>query len=60
MEDLKNWPKSWPWGLANRGHEVIVYNPSDHPIKGWKHHGVKLVRRFNPEVIMGSGRAIYL
>ena len=47
-------------GLANRGHQVIVYNPSDHPIKGWHHTGVKLVRRFNPEIILGSaGQFIY-
>ena len=47
-------------GLANRGHEIIVYNPSDHPIKGWQHPGVKLVRRFNPEGVMGSaGQFIY-
>lgn len=47
-------------GLANRGHEVIVYNPSNHPIKGWKHEGVQLVRRLNPEFIMGSaGQFIY-
>ena len=47
-------------GLANRGHQVIVYNPSDHPVKGWKHPGVTLVRIFNPENVLGSfGQFIY-
>jgi glycosyltransferase involved in cell wall biosynthesis len=47
-------------GLADRGHEVVVYNPSDHPIKGWKHKGVQLVRVFNPEFILGSfGQFVY-
>ncbi len=47
-------------GLANRGHQTTVYIPSDHPVKGWKHPGVKLVRVLNPEKIIGSaGQFIY-
>ena len=47
-------------GLADRGHEVVVYNPSDHPIKGWQHKGVQLVRVFNPEKFLGSfGQFVY-
>jgi glycosyltransferase involved in cell wall biosynthesis len=47
-------------GLANLGHDVIVYNPSDHPVKGWHHQGVTLVRIFNPENVLGSfGQFIY-
>jgi glycosyltransferase involved in cell wall biosynthesis len=47
-------------GLANLGHEVLVYNPSDHPVKGWHHQGVTLVRIFNPENVLGSfGQFIY-
>lgn len=47
-------------GLADKGHEVIVYNPSDHPVKNWKHDGVTLVRIFNPEGVLGSfGQFIY-
>jgi glycosyltransferase involved in cell wall biosynthesis len=47
-------------GLADKGHELIVYNPSDHPVTAWKYPGVKLVRIFNPEQFMGSfGQFIY-
>jgi glycosyltransferase involved in cell wall biosynthesis len=47
-------------GLADRGHEVVVYNPSDHPIKGWHYPGVKLVRIVNPESLLGSfGQFVY-
>ena len=47
-------------GLADRGHEVVVYNPSDHPVSGWKYPNVKLVRVFNPERFMGSfGQFVY-
>jgi glycosyltransferase involved in cell wall biosynthesis len=47
-------------GLADRGHEVVVYNPSDHPVTGWKHPGVELVRILNPENTLGSfGQFIY-
>ncbi len=47
-------------GLADRGHEVVVYNPSDHPESGWKYPNVKLVHIFNPERFLGSfGQFLY-
>jgi len=47
-------------GLADLRHEVVVYIPSDHPIKGWQHAGVQLIRVFNPEKILGSfGQFVY-
>lgn len=47
-------------GLADRGHEVVVYNPHDHPIRNWSYPKVTLVRVLNPETLLGSfGQFIY-
>ncbi len=47
-------------GLSKRGHHVVVYNPSDHPVTNWQHKGVELVRIFNPEKFLGSfGQFVY-
>jgi glycosyltransferase involved in cell wall biosynthesis len=45
-------------GLAARGHEVIVYNPSFHPYKNTDYKGVKIITRPNPEKMLGSSANI--
>lgn len=46
--------------LAARGHEVTVFQASDHPFKDSTFNGVRLSRHFNPERFIGaSGQFIY-
>lgn len=46
--------------LAKKGHEVIVYNPHDHPYAEDKFNGVHIVKCFNPEKSIGTaGNFIY-
>ena len=40
--------------LVERGHAVTVYNPSFHPFEGADFNGVTIVRKYNPEGLMGS------
>jgi len=40
--------------LVMRGHDVWVYNPSFHPFEENEFKKVKIVRRFNPEKVIGS------
>jgi glycosyltransferase involved in cell wall biosynthesis len=47
-------------GLVNKGHEVTVYNSSKHPYKAAAWQGVSIVRRFDPESMIGvPGQFIY-
>lgn len=39
--------------LAERGHDVIVYNPSFHPFKELVFNGVRIKRKFSPESAIG-------
>lgn len=45
-------------GLAARGHEVTVYNPSFHPYKNTDYKGVKIVCKLNPEKVIGPAANI--
>lgn len=46
--------------LAQRGHEVIVYNSHDHPYKEKNYRAVTLRHCFNPEKIIGpAGNFVY-
>lgn len=46
--------------LAKKGHEIIVYNPHDHPYAEDKFNGVQIVKCFNPEKSIGTaGNFIY-
>src|SRR6478752_1279146 len=40
--------------LAERGHDVTVYNPSFHPYEQNEFKNVKIVKIFSPEKLMGS------
>jgi glycosyltransferase involved in cell wall biosynthesis len=42
-------------GLAERGHEVWVYNPVWHPFKGKDHREVRILRKRLPEKSIGPG-----
>lgn len=47
-------------GLADAGHQVVVYNPSNHPVNDWKYPNVQVVSVFNPEDALGAfGQFIY-
>src|SRR5450432_900655 len=47
-------------GLAEKGHEVVVYNPHNHPYKEKRWKGVSIVHCYNPERITGTaGQFIY-
>lgn len=41
-------------GLAQRGHEVVVYSPHFHPYKESEYKGVKIKHVYSPEMWMGS------
>lgn len=41
-------------GLANRGHEVVVYSPKFHPYKENNYKGVRIKHIYSPEIWMGS------
>lgn len=45
-------------GLVKKGHQVIVYNNSLHPFKGKEYEGVKIVRKYSPEKLIGSAANI--
>lgn len=46
--------------LAEKGHEVIVYNPHDHPYTETMFNGVHIVKCYNPEKKTGTaGNFIY-
>lgn len=42
-------------GLVKRGYDVTVYNPNFHPYKNDKYQGVRIIRKFSPERIIGGG-----
>lgn len=47
-------------GLAEMGHDVTVYNSHQHPYKEEWFHGVRIVRRYDPEhLIKTAGQFIY-
>ena len=39
--------------LADKGHEVTVYNPSDHPYENNSYHEVRIIKIFSNEKIFG-------
>jgi glycosyltransferase involved in cell wall biosynthesis len=39
--------------LAQRGHDVLVYNPSFHPVHKDEYNKVKIIRKFSPEKYIG-------
>ena len=39
--------------LAQRGHDVMVYNPSFHPVHKDEHNKAKIIRKFSPEKFVG-------
>lgn len=41
-------------GLAERGHEVVVYSPHFHPFKENNYKGVRIKHIYSPETWMGS------
>lgn len=41
-------------GLAQRGHEVVVYSPHFHPYKEKNYKGVRIKHIYSPETWMGS------
>jgi len=41
-------------GLAERGHEVVVYSPKFHPYKESMYRGVRIKHIYSPETWMGS------
>lgn len=41
-------------GLAQRGHEVVVYSPHFHPYKQDNYKGVRIKHIYSPELWMGS------
>lgn len=41
-------------GLAERGHEVVVYSPKFHPYKDDEYKGVRIKHIYSPEMWMGS------
>lgn len=41
-------------GLVERGHDITVYNPIDHPFKEETFGGIKIVRKWHPENKIGS------
>lgn len=41
-------------GLANRGYEVVVYNPHYHPYLPDQYQGVRIVKKWLPEKFLGS------
>jgi glycosyltransferase involved in cell wall biosynthesis len=47
-------------GLANKGHQVTVYNSSLHPYQGDNYRGVKIVRCADPErILKTAGQFVY-
>ena len=47
-------------GLAKKGCEVYVYNPHNHPYKEAEWKSVKIIRKYDPEYLIGlSGQFIY-
>jgi glycosyltransferase involved in cell wall biosynthesis len=44
--------------LVQGGHEVTVYNPHDHEFKEDSFKGVKIIRKYSPENIMGGAANI--
>lgn len=46
--------------LAKQGHDIMVYQSSNHPYKGKSFKGVRLSTHFNPEKYLGSaGQFVY-
>lgn len=46
--------------LVTNGHKVTVYNSSNHPFRETDYHGVKLIRKYDPEDKIGTtGQFIY-
>lgn len=46
--------------LVNKGHDVFVYNSSNHPFQGKLWKGVNIIHRFDPENKVGAvGQFIY-
>jgi glycosyltransferase involved in cell wall biosynthesis len=41
-------------GLLSKGHQVTVYNSNEHPFKKKNFKGVSIIRKFCPEILMGS------
>ncbi|MBK8845334.1 MAG: DUF1972 domain-containing protein [Bacteroidetes bacterium] len=41
--------------LVKKGHEVLVYNASHHPYDKPEYHGVRVIKKYNPEKKIGSG-----
>ena len=41
-------------GMAQRGHEVVVYSPKFHPYQESKYKGVRIKHIYSPETWMGS------
>lgn len=41
-------------GLAQRGHEVVVYSPHFHPYQENEYKGVRIIHKYSPEGWMGS------
>lgn len=41
-------------GLVNRGHHVTVYNPHFHPYQESEYEGVKIVKQYSPESLIGA------
>jgi len=41
-------------GLVKKGHKVVVYNGSDHPFKDRELRGVEIIRKWNPENMLGT------
>ncbi len=41
-------------GLVEKGHNVVVYNGSDHPFKGQSFDGVEVIHKWNPENLFGT------
>lgn len=47
-------------GLADRGHEVTVYNSHNHPYREKEYKGVKIIHCYDPEYVLGTaGQFIY-
>jgi glycosyltransferase involved in cell wall biosynthesis len=47
-------------GLVQKGHEVTVYNSSKHPYRNSEWNGVRIMRCFDPEYLIGiPGQFVY-
>ena len=41
-------------GLVERGYDVTVYSPKEHPYKKTTYKGVHIIRKLNPHRIIGQ------